>query len=132
MLLIMPPFLALLLVASMFNITLEEAAVARFFPMVQEQAMSIALCESGARQFDWYGDVIRNQQGSSAVGMFQIMASLHEQHARLMGIDIYTVSGNAQMARFLYDQSGWAPWGSSRHCWQRKLLADNKVDLLDG
>lgn len=113
--LILPPFVALLLVAFLFNITPEEAAIARFFPEVQEQAMSIALCESGVRQFDWYGDVILNHEGSGAAGIFQIMP-FHRVMARKMNIDIDTVSGNVQFARSLYDWYGWSPWLASNNC----------------
>ena len=51
----------------------------------------IARCESRFRQYDSAGRVLRNEQGSSAMGVFQIMASIHAASAKKnLGFDIYT------------------------------------------
>ena len=85
----------------------------------------IAECESGGRQFDDEGNLIRNLE-SSAIGKYQIMASLHEEKARGMGFDIRTEAGNEAYAKFLYQGSGTLHWEAdsrSRACWEPKLMA---------
>lgn len=85
----------------------------------------IAQCESGGRQFDDRGYLIKNPT-SSAIGKYQIMASLHEARARSLGYDIRTLEGNEGYARFLYAESGTQHWEAdprSRACWEPKLLA---------
>jgi len=66
--------------------------------------------------------VIRNKN-SSAIGLYQIMSSLHEEHARRMGLDIYELEGHVQFARWLFDTQGLKPWESSRWCWDKQYLA---------
>ena len=83
---------------------------------------AIAGCESNYRQYDADGSILRNTH-SSALGLFQIMQSTHEKTAAQLGIDIYTVEGNAAYAKYLYDQEGTAPWNSSKGCWGGKTLA---------
>ena len=85
----------------------------------------IAQCESRGRQFDDEGNLITNPT-SSAVGKYQIMASLHEERAKKMGFDIRTEEGNEQYARVLYAESGTKHWESdlkSRKCWEPELVA---------
>jgi 6-phosphogluconolactonase/glucosamine-6-phosphate isomerase/deaminase len=77
---------------------------------------AIAGCESNYRQYDTDGSILRNTH-SSALGLFQIMQSTHEKTAAQLGIDIYTIQGNAAYAKYLYDQEGTAPWNSSKACW---------------
>ena len=82
---------------------------------------SIAACESGRRQFEADGETpLRNRKGSSAIGMFQIMASYHREPALEMGLDIDTLEGNARYAVLLYEQQGTTPWNASRPCWQKR------------
>jgi hypothetical protein len=83
---------------------------------------AIAGCESGYRQYNTDGSILRNTH-SSALGLFQIMQSTHEKTAAQLGIDIYTMQGNAAYAKYLYDQEGTAPWNSSKACWGPKTLA---------
>ena len=91
----------------------------------------IAGCESGngtpgtGRQFDDKGNLIKNPK-SSAVGKYQIMASLHEERARGLGHNIRTEMGNEGYARYLYAESGTQHWEvdrDSRKCWESQLLA---------
>jgi hypothetical protein len=78
----------------------------------------IARCESRFRQYDSAGRVLRNEQGSSAMGVFQIMASIHAASAKKnLGFDIYTLEGNAAYARYLYERSGTRDWNASKACW---------------
>lgn len=80
--------------------------------------IDIARCESRFRQLDSTGKVLRNEQGSSAVGAFQIMASIHAASAdKNLGLNIYDLQGNAAYARYLYERQGTAPWNASKACW---------------
>jgi hypothetical protein len=80
--------------------------------------IDIARCESRFRQLDSNGQVLRNEQGSSAIGVFQIMASIHADAAdRNLGLNIYDLQGNAAYARYLYDTYGTSPWNASKSCW---------------
>lgn len=81
--------------------------------------VEIAACESQFRQFGKNGKVIKNPH-SSAVGTFQIMSSLHAELADdKLGLDIYSLQGNAAYARYLYDKQGTKPWNASKACWSK-------------
>lgn len=94
--------------------------------------IEIASCESTFRQLDNEGNAIKNHKGSSATGVMQIMASIHEEDAEKLGMDINTLEGNVRYARHLYTKFGTKPWEadkSSKNCWAPKaeaLLAINK------
>jgi hypothetical protein len=80
--------------------------------------IDIARCESRFRQLDSTGKVLHNEQGSSAVGVFQIMASIHAGAAdKNLGLNIYNLDGNAAYARYLYQTQGTSPWNASKGCW---------------
>lgn len=83
---------------------------------------AIAGCESQYRQYDTDGSVLHNSQ-SSAVGIFQIMDSVHSKTAAQLGIDIYTMQGNAAYAKYLYDNEGTGPWLASKACWGKSHAA---------
>lgn len=79
--------------------------------------VDIARCESRFRQFGKDGHAIKNPT-SSATGTFQVMASIHADFAQdKLGLDIYSLEGNAAYARYLYDKQGTVPWNASKHCW---------------
>lgn len=80
----------------------------------------IGECESGNLQFDAQGKVIKNPT-TPAVGKYQIMASLHEDTAKSMGMDIYTEEGNEAYAKYLYDKNGLTDWEASRYCWESRM-----------
>ena len=101
-------------------------------PVPAEVALPIiAGCESGdrtpgsGRQFEADGKTpLRNREGSSAIGKYQIMASRHEARARSLGFDIQTEEGNEGYARYLYAESGTFHWEAdprSRACWEPLL-----------
>jgi hypothetical protein len=83
---------------------------------------AIAGCESHYHQYDVDGSILRNPK-SSALGLFQIMQSAHEKTAAQLGIDIYTIQGNAAYAKYLYDQEGTVSWNSSKACWGKTQAA---------
>ncbi len=78
----------------------------------------IAGCESQFRQFDSKGDVLKNPN-SSAVGIMQIMSSVHSDTAGTLDIDINSIQGNLAYAQYLYDKEGTKPWNSSKACWSK-------------
>jgi hypothetical protein len=81
--------------------------------------IAIANCESNFTQYDSTGTIVRNPQ-SSAVGVFQIMDSVHSEVAANLGLDIYTTQGNLAYARYLYEHEGTAPWNASKACWGKQ------------
>ncbi len=82
-------------------------------------AMSkVAGCESSYTQFSPSGRPLKNP-GSSATGVFQILASVHRASALKMGLDIDTTLGNLGYAEVLYKANGLVPWEESRKCWDR-------------
>lgn len=91
--------------------------------------VAIARCESRFRQFDNEGNVLKNSLGSSAVGVFQIMSSLHDKPADKMELDITTLEGNVAYARQLYEEKGTTPWNSSKGCWGKTQAAKAELAL---
>lgn len=84
--------------------------------------IDIARCESRFRQFDSAGKVLKNPT-STAMGAFQIMASLHAKNAEnLLGVSIYDLEGNAAYARYLYEKNGTRDWNASKHCWGKSQI----------
>ena len=85
--------------------------------------IEIASCESHFTQFGKDGQVVKNPN-STAVGVFQIMSSIHASFAdKKLGVDIYTIQGNLAYAKYLYDTTGTAPWNASKSCWGKSEAA---------
>lgn len=82
----------------------------------------IARCESHFQHWEAPGVVLKNKEGSSATGVFQIMASVHAPEANVLGYDLEDLHGNMAYARHLYEQQGTAPWNASRYCWDDHLV----------
>lgn len=72
--------------------------------------ITIAKCESGFRQFNNDGSVLRGGGTGRYLGIFQIDENIHTQKALSMGFDIKTVEGNIGYARQLHSASGTNPW----------------------
>lgn len=88
--------------------------------------IEIAYCESRFRQLDNEGNPIKNHAGSSATGVMQIMASIHEEDAKKLGMDINTLEGNVRFAKHLYEKFGTKPWEAdknSKNCWEPRSNA---------
>lgn len=81
--------------------------------------INIARCESGFNQYDEDGKILKNPK-SSAIGVMQIMSSLHRKEALRLGYNIQTLDGNLKYAKHLYEDEGTRPWNSSRKCWKRR------------
>jgi len=88
-----------------------------------EELIPIIACESEFKHYDKEGKVLRNQQGSSAIGVAQIMASVHpdptviakynrRNHTDLKveDFEIATPSGNLWYALVLYKTRGVRDW----------------------
>lgn len=75
------------------------------------EMIAIARCESGFRQFKEDGTPLYNAGGSSAVGVFQIMESIHGERAEELNLDIVNSAiDNVAFAIILYNEGGNAPW----------------------
>jgi hypothetical protein len=72
----------------------------------------IAKCESGFRQFNSDGSVLRGGAGKHYVGIFQIDENIHRAAGLNMGLDIDTLEGNVGYAYHMYSTSGSRPWNS--------------------
>jgi len=83
--------------------------------------IDIAKCESTLRQFDKNGQVLRGRVDNADVGLMQINERYHLETAEDMGIDIYTVDGNIEYAKYLYSKFGSKPWNASAPCWNNAL-----------
>lgn len=111
------------------NITIEkttEELVRDYFVDTPVMA-DIAFCESRFRQFDQYGNPLRGIQNSADVGVMQINEKYHAATAIKLGINIYTLEGNMEYAKYLYDTKGTSPWVHSSDCWNtvREIALNN-------
>lgn len=79
----------------------------------------VAKCESEFRQVDENGDVLRGVANQFDVGVMQINEKYHLERSEKMNINIYSLGGNLEYARALYEESGVAPWSSSKACWSK-------------
>jgi hypothetical protein len=84
---------------------------------------SIASCESHFHQFNTDGGVFRGELNTKDVGVMQINEYYHLDEAQSMGINLYTLDGNLEYARHLYEEEGTAPWSSSQYCWSKSSSA---------
>lgn len=82
----------------------------------------VAWCESRFRQFGKDGDIFRGEINNQDVGVMQINEHYHLDTANKLGINLYTLEGNLEYARYLYDKQGTQPWSSSEKCWSNKHL----------
>jgi len=83
--------------------------------------VAIAGCESHFKQYDSNGAVHRGVQNNKDVGVMQINEYYHLKRSQELGIDIYTVQGNTEYARYLYEREGTTPWLSSSACWGKNV-----------
>jgi hypothetical protein len=80
----------------------------------------IAFCESQNRQIDEKtGVTLRGTVNPQDVGLMQINEKYHLEASKKLGLDIYTLEGNADYAKHLYVTQGVKPWVYSSTCWDR-------------
>ena len=85
--------------------------------------VAIAYCESRYRQYGSDGTVFRGQVNDKDVGVMQVNEYYHSATAKKLGLDLYTLQGNAAYARYLYEKQGTQPWSSSAPCWSKSKAA---------
>lgn len=103
-------------VAIEHTLTLEQHVreVFRETPILAE----IAYCESSFRQFNDDGTVLRGRVNKGDIGIMQINRYYHEEDAIKLGIDIFSLDGNIEYAKYLYKKYGSDPWVHSSKCWK--------------
>jgi hypothetical protein len=83
----------------------------------------IASCESWGdpnkepREFNASGTVLRGYPNPNDVGLAQINVPTWGATAKSLGFDLYTYQGNLDMAEWIFDHYGSAPWKYSEGCW---------------
>lgn len=95
--------------ANTLSPTTIKSMVEKYFKDAPDM-VSIAQCESGFRQFDSDGTVLRGGYGDEMIGVYQIDETVHRDTALSMGYDIDSFLGNILYARYLYVQDGVNPW----------------------
>lgn len=78
---------------------------------------AIATCESQMREFDKDGNVLRGMVNPHDIGLFQISETYWLDVSNKLGYDIYTVTGNIEMAIYIQKNYGTEPWKASESCW---------------
>ena len=79
----------------------------------------IAHCESGNKQFDSKGRVVRGTITSADTGKFQINKVIWGTQAKKLGYDLEILEGNEAMAVWIFENRGSVPWRASSFCWNR-------------
>jgi hypothetical protein len=74
--------------------------------------------DSGWKQHDKDGNVIRGVINNLDVGSCQINLYYWGDEAESLGFDLNSEEGNIKMANYIYDNYGLTPWNASRHCWE--------------
>lgn len=87
--------------------------------IVPEILKRIAICESGNRQFDQEGNVVRGKYNPSDVGKFQINLNYWKEEANRLGYDLLTEEGNTKMALYILAKVGPKAWSWSASCWDK-------------
>ncbi len=79
----------------------------------------IAWCESRMRQWNPDGTVFRGTTNHFDVGVMQVNELYQGDKAEELDMNIYSLAGNLEYAKYLYDKEGAKPWASSEACWDR-------------
>jgi hypothetical protein len=88
----------------------------------------IAFCESTYRQVGLDGEVLRGNIDSDDVGVMQINTRYHSDKAEELGLDLHTLEGNLEYAKYLYEREGVRPWKSSFKCWMKSEAFKNPAE----
>lgn len=80
----------------------------------------VARCESQFRHYGKTGNIIRGIVVPEDIGVMQINEKYHGEKAETLGLDIYSLDGNLEYAKYLYEKEGTKPWRSSAKCWNRE------------
>jgi hypothetical protein len=82
--------------------------------------VDVAYCESRFTQYNADGSIHRGVVNPQDVGVMQINEKYHLETSINLGLDVHTLEGNLEYARYLYETQGTAPWEYSSHCWNKK------------
>ncbi len=98
----------------------EEIAslIQEYFPDNYRTMLAVARCESGLEHRDENGNLLPNQSGGSARGVFQVLMRIHRDEMRRLGLNPEDDRDYMEYVRRLYDAQGLAPWAESEHCWR--------------
>jgi hypothetical protein len=97
----------------------ETPSIAPELPQLAPILKRIASCESGDRQFNPNGTVLRGVINPHDLGRFQINELIWGARAKELGHDLYSDAGNRAMALWIYAKYGVEPWGWSKFCWSK-------------
>jgi hypothetical protein len=100
------------------NVDNVEAYVRAYYretPILAE----VARCESQFRQVGKDGKVLRGRVVPDDLGVMQVNAYFHEDTAKKLGFDLYSLDGNLAYAKNLYERQGLRPWSASAPCWDK-------------
>ncbi len=100
-----------------------QGGTIRLSPGIPQILREIARCESGNKQFDEKGNVLRGEIHAPDIGKYQINSAVWEREAKKLGANLLTEEGNEQFALELYRKYHTLPWESSRPCWEKAAEA---------
>jgi len=100
-----------------------EAVVRSYFEDIPIM-IEVARCESQFRHELSDGSVLQGMVDPADTGVMQINKRYHLETAVNLDIDVDTIEGNLEYARYLYDKSGTQPWSASMPCWGNSLSAN--------
>lgn len=86
------------------------------YPQLTGTLRDIAKCESGIRQYNDDGSVVRGRANPKDVGLLQINEFYHLAASKKLGFNIYTTEGNIAYGKWLYAHEGAKPWSWSAWC----------------
>ena len=91
--------------------------------------IEVARCESEFRHVNQNGTILRGVANPDDVGVMQINEYYHESRAEKEGLNLYSIEGNVQYAKELYDREGTRPWSASKPCWSKSEAYANLIAL---
>lgn len=101
-----------------------ELLIAEYFPEAKKTMVAIASCEStGLIHREEDGSLLRNKEGSTARGVFQVLMRVHGPEMKRMGLDPNNDDDYMTYVRHLKDTYGLTPWEETKDCWKHKLPA---------
>lgn len=109
------------------NFHIKNKVIAFFEDNNASEMIPIIQCESNFRHYNEDGDVLRNRSGSNAIGVAQIMSSVHpdpkiikrynkrfDMDITIDTFDVNTFEGNLGYALVLYKVNGVRDWECSK------------------
>lgn len=85
---------------------------------IDNQLKKICTCESGWQHYE--SDRMTVKRGlinPDDIGICQINQTHWANAVNRLGVDLFTETGNIEMAMWIYKNHGTWPWNWSKHCW---------------